>query len=114
MLIYPQSGEVAQLPLKEAREAQRPECRYCADFAAEHADISAGGVGATGWTITIVRSERGRKFMDGAIAAGRLEVRRIEEFESSLKVLNRLAQKSRDRVPPAGVHGQGLSYASTD
>lgn len=114
VLVYPKGKEVVEIPLKEAQAHQRAECQYCADFAAEHADISAGGVGTIGWTIIIVRSKKGKVVMDAVRAAGLLEVKGIEEFPTSLKVLHRLARKSRERVPLYGVNGQVLSYSQPD
>ena len=111
VLVYRRDDSVVEIPLKEAQQSQRPECRYCADFAAEHADISAGGVGAMGWTITIVRSRKGKEIMDRIIAAGLVEVRSVQEFNNSAKILHRLAKKSRDRVPVVGVNGRRLSFA---
>ncbi len=64
-----------------------------------------------GWTITIVRNKKGKDILNALLAADRIEVRSIGEFENSLKVLRRLARKSRERVPAAGVHGQMLSYS---
>ena len=41
----------------------------CPDFAAEHADISTGGIGAfNDWTLTIVRTDIGRELMDGMLS----------------------------------------------
>ena len=38
----------------------REGCKHCPDFAAEHADISTGGIGAfNDWTLTIVRTDAG-------------------------------------------------------
>ncbi len=102
VLIYKKDGELVKLNLKEAQEHARPECDHCGDFSAELADVSCGGVGATDWTITITRTDRGRSFMDAMIAAGLLEVRPIEEFENSLKTLLRLARRQHQRVPDPG------------
>ena len=39
-------------------------CNHCPDFAAEHADISCGGIGENAdWTLTIVRTDLGREIM---------------------------------------------------
>ena len=99
VLIYKKNGDLVEMPLREAQEYARPECHHCADFSAEVADISCGGVGAMDWTITILRSARGEEIFDAAIRDGLFEVRPIEEFDNSMKVLLRLARKQRERVP---------------
>ncbi len=99
VLIYTTDGELHKLPLKEAQEYARPECHHCGDFSAELSDISCGGVGAADWTITIARSDAGRRILDEMIADDLLEVAPIEEFETSLKVLLRLARRQHQRVP---------------
>lgn len=91
-------GTRIETPLLEARVYQRHQCNYCGDFSAEHSDISAGGVGADGWTILIVRSERGERIFKRTIEKGYLEVRPASEFERSMKVLKRLTETQRKRV----------------
>lgn len=91
-------GTRIETPLKEARVYQREQCNYCGDFSAEHADISAGGVGSDGWTILIVRSERGEEALKRAVGKGYLEVRASTEFPVSMKVLRRLAEEQRERA----------------
>ena len=51
------------------------------------------------WTITILRTERGERLFDQMVADGLLEVRPMEEFENSMKVLLRLSNRQRSRVP---------------
>lgn len=99
VLIYTEDGKVHTIPLKEAQEYARPECHHCGDFSAEVADVSCGGVGAMDWTICIVRTDAGKAFMDRVVEAGLLEVQPIENFETSLKVLLRLARRQHQRVP---------------
>jgi len=99
VLIYKHDGEVVEMNLKEAQEHARPECHHCADFSAELADISCGGVGAMDWTIVVLRSRLGEELFDRAVADGAFEVRSMEGFETSMKVLLRLARKQRQRVP---------------
>ena len=44
----------------------------CPDFAAEHADISTGGIGKyNDWTLTIVRTDLGREIIGRMIDGGR-------------------------------------------
>ena len=64
------------MPLKECHAWTREGCNHCPDFAAEHADISTGGIGKfNDWTLTIVRTELGREVIDRMVAAGRIETR---------------------------------------
>jgi len=97
--IFKKDGECVELNLRQAQEHARPECHHCGDFSAELADISCGGVGATNWTITVLRSEKGEQIFDAVVHDGLLEVRPIEEFEQSMTVFLRLARKQRQRVP---------------
>lgn len=99
VLVYRRGGEVVKIGLAEAQEHARPECHHCGDFSAELADVSCGGVGCMGWTITITRTDLGRRVMQELIDADLLEVKPIEEFEGSLKVLLRLARRQHQRVP---------------
>lgn len=99
VLIDKKNGERVEMNLRQAQEYARPECHHCGDFSAELADISCGGVGANGWTITVIRTAKGERVFDALAAAGGVEVRPIEEFEGSMKVALRLARKQRLRVP---------------
>ena len=99
VLIYKKDGSLVEMKLKTAQEYARPECHHCGDFSAELADISCGGVGAMDWTITILRTERGERLFDQMVADGIFEVRPMEEFENSMKVLLRLSNRQRARVP---------------
>ncbi len=101
VLIYKKDGELVEMKLKTAQEYARPECHHCGDFSAELADISCGGVGAMDWTITILRTERGEALFNRMVAEGLLEVRPMEEFENSMKVMLRLSNRQRVRVPVA-------------
>jgi coenzyme F420 hydrogenase subunit beta len=101
VLIYKKDGGLVEMKLKTAQEYARPECHHCGDFSAELADISCGGVGAMDWTITILRTERGEALFNRMVAEGLLEVRPMEEFENSMKVLLRLSNRQRSRVPVA-------------
>jgi len=99
VLIDTRDGRRVEIPLKQAQEYARPECHHCGDFSAELADLSCGGVGAADWTIVVLRTPRGEALFDRAAADGVFEVRPMTEFETSMKVLLRLARKQRQRVP---------------
>lgn len=99
VLIYKKDGSLIEMKLKAAQEYARPECHHCGDFSAELADISCGGVGAVDWTITILRTARGEELFNRMVAEDLFEVRPIEEFENSMKVLLRLTNKQHLRVP---------------
>ncbi|MEW6269619.1 MAG: Coenzyme F420 hydrogenase/dehydrogenase, beta subunit C-terminal domain [Thermodesulfobacteriota bacterium] len=99
VLIYKKGGELVEMPLKRAQEYARPECHHCGDFTGEVADISCGGVGSMEWTITILRTQKGEQLFDRLVADGRVETRPMDEFESSMKILLRLAKRQHERVP---------------
>lgn len=97
VLVYLRSGEVLSVPLKQARPTAREGCHYCQDFAAEYADMSVGGLGGEGWTITMLRTKRGRDVFYDAVRAGVLEVQAGESFPQALDLLHKLASKQRAR-----------------
>ena len=98
--IWTRDGAMHEVPLKEAHAFTREGCQQCPDFAAEHADISAGGIGAFGdWTLLIVRTELGRMLLQGLIDGGRIEVRPGDDDPGAVALLHKLAQVSRRRWP---------------
>ena len=103
--------EDIDIPLKDARPLANEWCHHCPDFAAEHADLSCGGLGMEGWTIILVRSEVGEDYLNRSVEAGVLELRPAEEEPEALKVLDRLARKQRERVGPFDPHA-AAAYAS--
>ncbi|HEV8164611.1 MAG TPA: Coenzyme F420 hydrogenase/dehydrogenase, beta subunit C-terminal domain, partial [Actinomycetota bacterium] len=102
------SGEEVDIPLKRMQEATRAGCKLCPDFAAEHADIATGGLGQLdGWTLTVVRTQRGEEWMQAAEAAGVLTVRPGEEDPAALALMAKLAVRSRQRWPADLGDGRG-------
>jgi coenzyme F420 hydrogenase subunit beta len=118
LLFYTDAGDEVIYPLKQSHRFTRPGCLHCPDFAAEHADISFGGLGqGDGWTLSIVRTERGREIWEGAIAAGLLESKVAADTDpDAVALMFKLAARSRDRwpdretLPTAGV-APGLTGA---
>jgi coenzyme F420 hydrogenase subunit beta len=98
--IWMRDGSYHEVPLKEAHAWTREGCKLCPDFAAEHADISTGGIGAFGdWTLTIVRTERGRDVMGRLTEAGCIEVRPSTDDPAAVELLRKLSRVSRRRWP---------------
>ena len=104
VIVTLRNGEDVIIPLKDARPYANEWCHHCPDFAAEHADLSCGGLGMEGWTMILVRSEKGEEFLERAVEAKVLDVRDAEEESGALKVLDRLAIKQRERIDPFDPH----------
>jgi coenzyme F420 hydrogenase subunit beta len=97
ILVTTKSGEVKVIPLKEAKQYTRRSCLPCTDFSADLADISTGGLGLSGWTLTIIRTERGEELFEKAEEAGMLKIKPAKEEERALDLLTRLSKKKRRR-----------------
>jgi coenzyme F420 hydrogenase subunit beta len=106
--VWMRDGSYHEVPLKEAHEFTREGCQNCPDFAAEHADISTGGIGAfNDWTLTVIRTERGRDLFDAMVADGAVEVRPIDDDPGAVALLHRLSRVSRRRWPADAVPAPG-------
>jgi coenzyme F420 hydrogenase subunit beta len=98
--IWTEDGGYLEVPLKEAHAYTREGCKQCPDFAAEHADISTGGIGEFGdWTLVIVRTDQGRELMNAMKEHGLIETRPGDDDPGAVALLHRLAQVSRKRWP---------------
>jgi len=112
-MVWTRDGEYHEIPLKQLHPYTRPGCLMCPDFAAEHADISTGGIGADdNWTLTLVRTGRGEEWMKAVIDEGLIEARPGQDDPVAMKLLTTLSTKSRKRWPsdlvPATAAGPGL------
>jgi len=100
LLFYTKDGEELSYPLKQSHEFTRPGCLRCPDFSAEHADISFGGLGqGEGWTLTIIRTDKGRDIWERAVADGVVEWRPSSEDPAAISLMAKLAARSRERWP---------------
>ena len=100
LLFYTQDGTETTYSLKQSHVHTRPGCLHCPDFAAEHADISFGGIGQSdGWTLTVIRTPKGRDIWDRALAAGIVEQRSGAEDPGAIELMRKLSAKSRERWP---------------
>jgi coenzyme F420 hydrogenase subunit beta len=102
--IWCRDGSYHEVPLKEGHAWTREGCKSCPDFAAEHADISTGGIGEhSDWTLTVVRTELGQEVIDEMVAGGALEVRPGDDDPGAVALMARLSTVSRRRWPVSEV-----------
>lgn len=98
--IWTYDDRYVEVPLKECHPFTREGCKLCPDFAAEHADISTGGIGAfNDWTLTVVRTDAGRDLMERMVADGWIETRPGDDDPGAIELMHKLAKKSRLRWP---------------
>jgi coenzyme F420 hydrogenase subunit beta len=98
--IWMKDGSYHEIDLKECHQWTRTGCKHCPDFAAEHADISTGGIGKDNdWTLTIVRTEIGEEVINRMIKDGVIIARPAQEDEVAMKLLRTLSIVSRRRWP---------------
>lgn len=106
VIVTTNDGTDVDIPLKECRPFANEWCHHCPDFAAADADLSCGGLGMEGWTMILVRSEKGQDFLERAVAANIVELREADEEPKALEVMMRLATKQRTRVKVDDPHWQ--------
>ncbi|MEA2974039.1 MAG: coenzyme hydrogenase subunit beta [Actinomycetota bacterium] len=107
--IWMRDGGYHEVPLKECHAWTREGCKMCPDFAAEHADISTGGIGAFGdWTLTIVRTDLGRDLIMRMLADGTIEGRPGDDDPGAIELLRRLSHNQRKRWPEVAVDAPRL------
>jgi coenzyme F420 hydrogenase subunit beta len=98
--IWMKDGSYHEIDLKECHQWTREGCKTCPDFAAEHADLSTGGIGKDNdWTLVVVRTDVGREVVVRMIKAGVIEARPAEDDEVAMKLLRTLSIVSRRRWP---------------
>ncbi|MDQ1466043.1 MAG: coenzyme hydrogenase subunit beta [Actinomycetota bacterium] len=107
--IWMNDGAYHEVPLKECHAWTREGCKLCPDFAAEHADISTGGIGAfNDWTLTVVRTDVGRELMAAMQRDGVIEVRPGDDDPGAIELMHKLSKKSRKRWPEFAIDAPRL------
>jgi coenzyme F420 hydrogenase subunit beta len=107
--LWTTDGGYHEVPLKEGHAWTREGCKACPDFAAEHADISTGGIGAFGdWTLTIVRTDQGRSVMEGMLSDKVIETRPGDDDPGAIELMRKLARTSRKRWPVGAAAEPGV------
>jgi coenzyme F420 hydrogenase subunit beta len=102
--VWMKDGSYHEVPLKECHAWTREGCKSCPDFAAEHADISTGGIGAfNDWTLTIVRTDLGREILIKMLEDGTIEGRPGDDDPGAIDLLRRLSIVSRRRWPNTAI-----------
>jgi coenzyme F420 hydrogenase subunit beta len=98
--IWMRNGDYHEINLKECHAWTRDGCNHCPDFAAEHADISTGGIGKDNdWTLTVVRTDLGEAIIKAMLADGVIEARPADTDPAAVALMHKLAAKSRERWP---------------
>jgi coenzyme F420 hydrogenase subunit beta len=101
-------GSYVEVPLKEAHAWTREGCKECPDFAAEHADLSTGGIGEfNDWTLVVVRTDRGRDLLASMVRDGAVELRPGDDDPGAIALMRKLARVSRKRWPSTAVAAPG-------
>jgi len=120
--LWMKDGSYHEIDLKECHKWTREGCKNCPDFAAEHADVSTGGIGEDNdWTLTIVRTELGKEVIDRMIRDGSIIARPAQEDKEAMRLLRLLSIVSRrrwpefaDRAPAVGVPPPKKKAAAPD
>ncbi|MDQ3979322.1 MAG: Coenzyme F420 hydrogenase/dehydrogenase, beta subunit C-terminal domain [Actinomycetota bacterium] len=102
--VWMRDGSYHEVPLKECHAWTREGCKMCPDFAAEHADIATGGIGAfNDWTLTIVRTDLGREILIKMLEDGTIVGRPGDDDPAAIELLRKLSTKQRKRWPETAV-----------
>ncbi|MBS7607202.1 MAG: Coenzyme F420 hydrogenase/dehydrogenase, beta subunit C-terminal domain [Candidatus Bathyarchaeia archaeon] len=95
MILRMKDGEVKAIPLRDVKEYSCTFCRACPDFSAELADISAGGLGLEGWTLTVVRTEVGDEIVSEAESKGVIKTKPLED-KRLIDLLIKMSRRKRE------------------
>ena len=112
VLVVDLGDETLEIPLDEIRPLIPETCGLCPDMTSEWADLSVGMFeGRPGWNTLLVRSQKGRDLMAGAVAAGLLTTEPMPE--TNLRHLKDAARNKKRRAF-LKVNERGLLNPSDD
>jgi coenzyme F420 hydrogenase subunit beta len=98
--LWMHNGDYHEVPLKECHAYTREGCKLCPDFAAEHADVSTGGIGKfNDWTLTVVRTDTGRDLLARMLDDGWIDTRPGDDDPDAIALMRKLSVRSRKRWP---------------
>jgi coenzyme F420 hydrogenase subunit beta len=107
--VWTHDDRYVEVPLKECHAYTREGCKACPDFAAEHADISTGGIGKyNDWTLTVVRTDVGRDLLEAMAKEGWIETRPGDDDPDAIALMHKLSAKSRKRWPEFAIDAPRL------
>jgi coenzyme F420 hydrogenase subunit beta len=107
--VWTHDDRYVEVPLKECHAYTREGCKACPDFAAEHADISTGGIGKyNDWTLTVVRTDAGRDLLEAMAKDGWIETRPGDDDPDAIALMHKLSAKSRKRWPEFAIDAPRL------
>jgi len=96
--VHSKTGEKSSVPVKDITGLARPACHVCPDLTNELADISVGSIGSPpDWSTVLIRTEKGGEIFRKAQEEGYLTSKPLEESETGLPLLIKLARGKRKR-----------------
>jgi len=95
LIITTKDGNQYKLSLKEVKKYTEMKCSNCMDFSAELADISVGGVGLDGYTLTVLRTNLGVSILKDAVKRSMIETESTDNFQSAMNLLIKLSETKR-------------------
>lgn len=89
---YPATGDPKSASMKDVTKLARLSCHCCHDLTSEMADISVGSIGSPdGWNTVLVRTRAGKELFDGAVHAGLIEKKSLDEVQPGLALVKKLS-----------------------
>jgi coenzyme F420 hydrogenase subunit beta len=96
--VHTKTGERTSVPVKEVTSLAREACHVCPDLTNELADVSVGSIGSPpGWSTVLIRTEKGKEVFLKAQDEGYLTSKPLEEAETGLPMVIKLAKGKRKR-----------------